>query len=171
MPGTPTLPSEDELQLIGATLEGEQVRIQLSDGLTAAIPLDFLYRLNADYPLPAEAELLVLTTAPEIEHVLVSDTALVVYLKDGRVLSAPLAWFPRLVLATPAERNQIELRGDNQVIHWPLLDEDVDLEGLLLGAKSRESLASIQRWLATRQPPVDDSAEPAAVGSTPTPSR
>lgn len=171
MPGIPTLDHEEDVWLIGAELAGEQVRIHLSDGLTAAIPLDFLYRLNADYPIAADSELLVLSTVPEIEHVLVSDTALVVYLKDGRVLSVPLAWFPRLVLATPAERNQIELRGDHQVIHWPALDEDIDLEGLLLGAKSRESLASIQRWLTTRQPPVDNSIEPAPVGSTPTPSR
>jgi hypothetical protein len=150
MPGTPTF-DENELQIISADIDGEYMRINLSDGLTSAIPLHFLYRLNANYPVPADAELLVLPELPEIEHVLVSDTVLVVYLKDGRILSAPLAWFPRLVLATSAERNQIELRGDNQVIYWPALDEDLDLEGLLLGAKSRESAASIQRWLADRQ--------------------
>jgi hypothetical protein len=136
--------------------------IHLSDGLIAAVPIDFLYRLNANYPVNPGAELLVLSESPEIEHVLVNDNALVVYLKDGRVLSAPLAWFPRLVLATPAERNQLEVRGDNQIIHWPALDEDIDLEGLLLGAKSRESAASIQQWLATRQTQttVHPSAQP-----------
>jgi hypothetical protein len=151
MPGAPiSNDAATEVTLLTAKMEGEQVRLQLSDGLVAAVPLNFLYRLNADYPISADAELLVLPELPEIEHVLVSDTALVVYLKDGRILSVPLAWFPRLVLGTPAERNQIEVRGDNQIIHWPALDEDIALEGLLLGSHSRESTASIQRWLASR---------------------
>ena len=69
---------------------------------------------------------------------------------DGRTLSAPLAWFPRLVHGTAAERNDYELRGEEDVIHWPALDEDIDLEGLLVGGRSGESSASLQRWLGGR---------------------
>ncbi|MDA0243709.1 MAG: DUF2442 domain-containing protein [Chloroflexi bacterium] len=85
-----------------------------------------------------------------MDHVRVTDTALWVYLVDGRTLSAPLAWFPRLVHGTAAERNHYELRGEEDVIHWPALDEDIDLEGLLVGGRSGENTASFQRWLGER---------------------
>ncbi|MBI1929348.1 DUF2442 domain-containing protein, partial [Candidatus Poribacteria bacterium] len=58
----------------------------------------------------------------QVDHVHVTDSALNVYLKDGRLLSCPLAWFPRLLHGTPAERHSYELSGDDNVIHWP---EDV----------------------------------------------
>lgn len=57
--------------------------------------------------------------------------ALVVHLQDGRSLSAPLEWFPRLRDAKPAERERWELLGSGIGIHWPDLDEDISVAGLL----------------------------------------
>ena len=70
---------------------------------------------------------------------------------DGRANSVPLAWYPRLVHATPAERNRWELHADNQHIHWPDLDEDLSVEGLLAGRPSGESERSFQRWLTAKE--------------------
>ena len=57
-------------------------------------------------------------------------------LSDGRRLTVPLEWYPRLIHATPAERGNYELYGDGQYIHWPDLDEDLTVEGLIAGRKS-----------------------------------
>jgi hypothetical protein len=59
--------------------------------------------------------------------VLVSDDALIVDLADGRTVSAPLAWYPRLLHGTPAERDDYQLIGDGLGIHWPQLDEDISV--------------------------------------------
>jgi hypothetical protein len=80
----------------------------------------------------------------------VTDDALSVELSDGRSISVPLAWYPRLVHATPAERNDWRLIGKGQGIHWNGLDEDVSVEGLLAGRRSGESRASFRRWLEAR---------------------
>ncbi len=104
-----------------------------------------------DEPLPAEAEVLILRQPPQVDHVYVTDSTLNVYLKDGRLLSCPLAWFPRLLHGTSAERNHYELSGDDDVIHWRELDEDIELARLFEGSKSVESEQSIQRWLLSRQ--------------------
>lgn len=88
---------------------------------------------------------------PEAERVEVTDDALMADLSDGRTISVPLAWYPRLVHATPAERRNWRLIGVGQGIHWPDLDEDISIEGLLAGRPSRESQASLKRWLAARQ--------------------
>ena len=71
-----------------------------------------------------------------IIHVHCSDNALVVSLADGRSLSAPLAWYPRLLHATPAERDTWEIAGAGYGIHWPDLDEDLSINGLLHDAQS-----------------------------------
>jgi hypothetical protein len=60
-----------------------------------------------------------------------SDEALSVTLSDGRVVSAPLVWFPRLLDASPSERSDWELIGGGIGIHWDLIDEDVSVESLL----------------------------------------
>ena len=60
-----------------------------------------------------------------------TDDALVVRMRDGRVLSVPLAWFPRLREATVEQRSQWELLGDGIGVHWPALDEDISVAGLL----------------------------------------
>ncbi len=71
-------------------------------------------------------------------------------LDDGRTLSVPLAWYPRLLHGTEAERMRYELIGDGEGIHWPDLDEDISIEGLLAGRRSAETDASLARWLAKR---------------------
>ena len=55
-------------------------------------------------------------------------------LRDGRKISVPLSWYPRLLKATPAQRNHWELAGAGYGIHWPDIDEDLSTEGLLRGA-------------------------------------
>lgn len=87
-------------------------------------------------------------TVPEPVSVTVTDDTLSVDLADGRTISVPLGWFPRLRHGTVRERSNFEL-GRNG-IHWPDLDEDIPISGLLNGEKSGESLKSIQRWLDSR---------------------
>ncbi len=79
-----------------------------------------------------------------------SDDALTVDLSDGRTVSAPLAWYPRLLHGTASERNDHHLIGDGVGIHWPQLDEDISVEGILAGRPSLESKQSFERWLASR---------------------
>jgi hypothetical protein len=79
-----------------------------------------------------------------------TDDALVVDLADGRSLSAPLAWYPRLLHGTLAERANLRLIGSGEGIHWPDLDEDISVEGILSGRASGESQASFQKWLKAR---------------------
>ena len=61
------------------------------------------------------------------------DENLWVLLRDGRQLSIPLAYFPRLLKATPEKRNQYEISGGGMGLHWNKLDEDISVAGLLLG--------------------------------------
>ena len=72
-------------------------------------------------------------------------------LSDGRTISVPLAWYPRLVHATQAERDNWELIADGQGIRWPDLDEDLSIEGLIAGRPSGESQHSFKRWLKARR--------------------
>jgi hypothetical protein len=142
------------------TTQDDLLRIELADGSSINIPLAFVSELS-QRTLSAEAKLLILNHPPQIDHIHVTDSALNVYLKDGRLLSSPLSWFPRLMHGTPAERNHYELSGDDDVIHWPDLDEDIDLSRLFVGGKSQESERSLMRWLSTRrQPVVRESAIP-----------
>jgi hypothetical protein len=71
-------------------------------------------------------------------------------LEDGRIVSVPIAWYPRLVHGTESERQNFQISGAGFGIHWPELDEDIGVSGLLLGKKSAESPESLQRWLARR---------------------
>ena len=80
----------------------------------------------------------------------VSDDALIVDLSDGRTVLAPLAWYPRLLRGTTAERNNHQLIGEGVGIHWPQLDEDISVEGILAGRRSHESKESFDQWLASR---------------------
>lgn len=84
------------------------------------------------------------------QNVQVTDDALIVDLSDGRTVSVPLAWFPRLLHGTPAERNKWRLIGDGEGIHWPDLDEDISVENLILGKPSGESQKSFKKWLEAR---------------------
>ena len=91
---------------------------------------------------------------PEARDVRVSDTALTVDLVDGRTISVPLAWYPRLLHATMEERKHWRLIGRGEGIHWPDLDEDISVEGLILGRPSGESQRSFQHWLQGRTRPA-----------------
>ena len=84
------------------------------------------------------------------QNVQVTDEALIVDLSDGRTVSVPLAWFPRLLHGTPEERNKWRLIGDGEGIHWPALDEDISVENLILGKSSGESQKSFKKWLEAR---------------------
>lgn len=76
---------------------------------------------------------------PRAKEVRCSDDELTVLLADGRAISVPLAWYPRLLHASPSERANFELLGEGQGIHWPDIDEDLSVEGLLRGSRSPES--------------------------------
>jgi hypothetical protein len=84
-------------------------------------------------------------------HVAITDDTLAVDLDDGRTIAVPIAWYPRLAHGAPAERAHFQISGAGHGIHWPELDEDIGVEGLLLGRKSSESPASFERWLQRRR--------------------
>jgi hypothetical protein len=86
------------------------------------------------------------------ESVVVTEDTLTVHLSDGRTLSVPLAWYPRLLHGSPKERNRWRLIGGGEGIHWPDLDEDISVENLLSGNPSGESQESFKHWLAKRKP-------------------
>lgn len=65
------------------------------------------------------------------------DDSLSVLLADGRTIKTPLAWYPRLFEATDAQRHNYVLLGDGEGIHWPEIDEDLSVEGMLLGHRAR----------------------------------
>ena len=81
----------------------------------------------------------------------VTDAAITVELADGRSISAPLGWYPRLFHGTVAERAHWRLIAGGEGIHWPELDEDISVEGIVAGRPSGESAQSLQRWLASRK--------------------
>jgi hypothetical protein len=85
-------------------------------------------------------------------NVTVTQDTLTVDLSDGRTISAPLAWFPRLLHATAGERKKWRFIGKGQGIHWEDIDEDISVEGLLAGKPSGESQTSLRKWLSKRKP-------------------
>lgn len=89
--------------------------------------------------------------SPLAVDVKVSRQALAVDLADGRTLVIPIAWYPRLLHGTPGERANWRLIGGGEGIHWPDLDEDISIDGLLAGLPSGETQASLKRWLAQRE--------------------
>jgi len=88
---------------------------------------------------------------PNVQNVIVSENSLTVELADGRTVAAPLGWYPRLAHASPEERARWRLVGAGIGIHWEDIDEDISVEGLILGKPSGESQKSFQRWLAERR--------------------
>ena len=88
---------------------------------------------------------------PLAQDVKVSEDSLTVDLSDGRTIVVPLGWYPRLLQGTPAERANWRLIGKGTGIHWPDLDEDVSVEGLLAGKPSGESQSSFDKWLQERK--------------------
>ncbi len=91
------------------------------------------------------------TEIPKAVDVKVTDDTLSVDLSDGRTISVPLEWFPRLVHASLEERNNWRLIGKGHGIHWEDIDEDISVKGLLAGKPSGESQTSFKKWLNQRQ--------------------
>ena len=85
------------------------------------------------------------------ESVQFSDDSMTVHLDDGRAISVPLAWYPRLLNGKLPERLNFELIGGGEGIHWPELDEDISVEGVLAGKRSAETDESLTRWLQMRK--------------------
>jgi hypothetical protein len=88
---------------------------------------------------------------PRAQNVEIHEDSLVVDLVDGRTLTVPLAWYPRLLHGSDQERANFEIIGDGAYLHWPDLDEDLTVVGLLAGRRSGESPASLKKWLASRK--------------------
>jgi len=88
--------------------------------------------------------------AVRIVTVGVTSDTLSVDLEDGRSIAVPIGWYPRLAYATDSERANYQISGAGYGIHWPEVDEDIGIEGLILGKKSTESAASFARWLRQR---------------------
>jgi len=88
---------------------------------------------------------------PRAEDVRVTNDSLIVDLSDGRTISAPLEWFPRLLHATPEERSNWRLIGRGHGIHWEEIDEDISVEGLVAGRPSGESQRSFKKWIDQRR--------------------
>jgi uncharacterized protein DUF2442 len=85
------------------------------------------------------------------QSLVITDDTLSVDLNDGRSISVPLSWYPRLNHATLSERSNWRWIGDRQGVHWPDLDEDISIENLVFGKPSGESQESLKQWLEERK--------------------
>lgn len=90
-------------------------------------------------------------TNPVVVDVRIAEGKLVVDFADGRSISVPLSWYPRLRCGSPEEQQNWQLLGEGYAIEWPALDEHIGVEGLLAGRRSGESQKSFERWLADRR--------------------
>lgn len=97
---------------------------------------------------------------PSAVAVRIARDAFSVELDDGRTVSVPIGWYPRIAHASSRERRNWRLIGTGEGIHWPDLDEDVSVEGILRGRPSAESQASFQRWLASRESSAGQRMQP-----------
>lgn len=84
------------------------------------------------------------------QKVVFTEDSFVVYLSDGRNISVPIIWYPRLLNGNKQERENYELIGDGEGIHWPDIDEDISVDGILAGRRSGESQSSLDKWLKKR---------------------
>lgn len=94
----------------------------------------------------SEAEI----TIANVADVTISDDFLTVGFDDGRRVSIPLSWYPRLYHATAAERQEFRLVGAGEGIRWERIDEDISAESIIAGRHSQESQASLASWLESR---------------------
>ena len=132
------------LRLVGCCRQRGRLAVAVSDGaeqLSQREQLTFYWRHGVS----------TLHLEPSANAVTVTEDELVVDLVDGRRMSVPLSWYPRLLNATAAERQNCRLLGDGYAIEWPDLDEHIGIEGLLAGRASGESGQSLERWLAARR--------------------
>ncbi|MGK7900927.1 MAG: DUF2442 domain-containing protein [Hormoscilla sp.] len=87
---------------------------------------------------------------PQAQQVVITDDSLTVNLSDDRIISVPLAWYPRLLHGSQDDRNNWRLIGSKEGIHWPDLDEDISIKNIILRQPSGESQKSLKRWLELR---------------------
>ena len=87
---------------------------------------------------------------PHAISVIIDEDTLTVELDDGRTVSVPVAWYPRLLHASKNERADWRLIGKGHGIHWEAIDEDISVEGILAGRPSGESQVSLKKWLESR---------------------
>ena len=106
---------------------------------------------QSDSEMPGMLSAVERLALPRITHVVLTEDTLSVALEDGRTISVPIGWYPRLARGTPEERFHFQISGAGYGIHWPEMDEDIGVGGLLPGRKSTESPASFQRWLQERK--------------------
>ena len=97
------------------------------------------------------ASVVVTLSLPRITSVSVTDDTLSVDLEDGRTIAVPIGWSPRLAHGTSAERTNVQIAGASFGLHWLDLDEDIGVEGILLGKRSTESSQSFENWLQSRK--------------------
>ena len=98
-------------EITGYEVTDDHLRLNAADGGHYTIPLGMLGYFRVPFAPDTDAELLILRTPPTVADVSLSDKALIVTFADGRVLSTPLRWFPRLLYGTPAERQAVEVWG------------------------------------------------------------
>jgi hypothetical protein len=84
------------------------------------------------------------------QEVQIDDESLIIALVDGRTIIAPIVWYPRLWYGNKEERQDFQILGDGSHIHWPALDEDLSVMGILAGRRSGESAKSLKKWLTAR---------------------
>jgi hypothetical protein len=96
---------------------------------------------------------------PYAENIMVTVDTLTVDLSDGRTISVPLAWYPRLMHATPEELKNWRLIGKGQGVHWEDIEEDISIEGLLIGRPSGESQASLKNGCKHANPAQHQNAQ------------
>lgn len=87
---------------------------------------------------------------PLARSVRVTESNLEIDLTDGRTITVPVSWYPRLLHASATEREHWRLIGNGEGVHWPDLDEDIRVESVLAGRRSDESEASFVRWVEKR---------------------
>jgi hypothetical protein len=104
-------------------------------------------------------------TPVPVQDVRLTSKRLEVILRDGRTLSVPLNWYPRLAHGSSRERQRWRLIGGGIGIHWPDLDEDISISGLLAGLPSGESPKSLKQWLASRRRPPIKALQPSSRAS------
>ena len=106
------------------------------------------------------------STEPRIQQVHVTDDEIVARLVDGRVISVPLAWSWRLSEATPQQRANFRLIGSGQGVHWPDVDEDISVEGMLHGVPAHRPKSTPARkrgGAARREGPPNKRIQPTRV--------
>jgi hypothetical protein len=118
--------------------------------LNLTVSLNWLISIKVSFWRNGMSSSVIETQEARAQRVAVSEDALTIDLVDGRTIILPLMWYPRLWYGSQEERNRYEIIGDGTLIHWPDLDEDLSVSGLLAGRRSGESRKSLKRWLEGR---------------------